>query len=135
MTPSPPDADPAPLDRTLVDWETAGWQSLVDGTARAYWRDRLAPDAVVVLPGGGLARSVVAGADALDRISGSTWAWFQLRAPQVTRLGQGAVAITYRIVARRDFDVEYRAVVTSTWVRDESDPDTWRLAVHQQTPV
>jgi hypothetical protein len=34
--------------------------------------------------------------------------------------------------ARRDFDAEYQAVVSSTYV---FDGDEWKLRVHQQTPV
>lgn len=125
----------AEVESLLVELETGGWQALVDGTARAYWRERLSPDATVVVPGGGLARSVAVGDEALDRITGATWAWFQLRSPRITRVADGAAAVTYRLVARRDFDAEYRAVVTSTWVADPADPAAWRLVLHQQTPV
>ncbi|MDZ7677537.1 MAG: hypothetical protein U5K29_03185 [Acidimicrobiales bacterium] len=120
------------LQATLVELERAGWQSLVDGTGRAYFRDRLVDDAAVLVPGSGVVAGLATGADALDRISGASWAWFRIRAPKLVVLADTVAVLAYRVVARRDFDVEYQAVVSSTYVTDGAD---WKLAIHQQTPV
>jgi hypothetical protein len=116
------------LDATLLGLEEAGWQSLVDGGGRAFYRSHLADGAVVLGPGFG----VESGERALDRISGATWSWFRIRAPRAVRLGDDAAVLTYRIIARRDFDVEHQAIVSSTYVRVDGE---WRLVVHHQTPV
>lgn len=112
----------------LVQLEQGVWQALVDGTGRSAYRDLLLDDAVVVGPGPG----VVTGDAALDRLSGATWSWFRLRAPQAHPLGDDVAVLTYRVIARRDFDVEYQAMASSTYLRVG---DAWRLAAHQQTPV
>ncbi|MGY6502415.1 MAG: DUF4440 domain-containing protein [Acidimicrobiales bacterium] len=113
---------------TLVEREQSGWQSLVDGTGRSVYRDLLAEGAVVIGPGAG----VVTGDAALDRLSGATWSWFRLRALQAHPVGDEVAVLTYRVIARRDFDVEYQAMASSTYVWVD---DAWRLAAHQQTPV
>ena len=115
-----------------MELEQASWQSLVDGTGRSHFRDLLTDDAVVLLPGVGVVAGVATGEAALDRISNSTWAWFRIRSPKVVQLAEPVAVITYRLIARRDFDVEYQALVSSTYV---FEGDGWRLAHHQQTPV
>jgi hypothetical protein len=116
------------LDAELLNLEQAGWQSLVDGNARTWFREVLSPDIVVVGAGSG----VVSGDAALDHLSGSTWSWVRLRGPRVVSLSDSVALIAYRVIARRDFDVEYQAMVSSSYVRVGDD---WKLAVHQQTPV
>lgn len=121
-------ADSTALDARLLELEQAGWQSLVDGTGRAHYRELLGDGALVVKPGCG----VVTGERALDQLSGDTCSWFRIRAPQVVALGDDAASITYRVIARRDFDHEYQAVATSVY---RSFGGEWKLVVHQQTPV
>lgn len=113
---------------TLVEREQGAWQALVDGTGRAAYRDLLTDDAVVIGPGPG----VLTGDAALDRLSGATWSWFRIRAPQAHLVSDDVAVLTYRVIARRDFDVEYQAMASSTYVRTD---DAWRLAAHQETPV
>jgi hypothetical protein len=116
------------LARTLLELEQQAWQSLVDGRGRAHYGELLAPDAVVLGSGTGTADGEAARA----RLSGQRWSWFRLRGPRAVALGEDAAVISYRVIARSDFDVEYHALVTSTYRRDG---DRWRLVVHQHTQV
>lgn len=116
------------LSASLQEIEEAGWQSLVDGTGRAHFRQVASDDIVVLGPGFGVA----IGEAALDQLSGATWAWFRVRAPQVVSVTDQVATITYRVLARRDFDVEYQAVVSSTYRLVDG---SWRLVVHHETPM
>lgn len=112
----------------LLAIEQAGWDALVAGTGRAHYRTVLAPDAVVV----GLGPGIAEGERALDVLSGQTWAWVRLRAPRVVPLGDDAAVLVTRVIARRDFDVEHQALVASTYRRRD---EGWELALVQHTPV
>jgi hypothetical protein len=116
------------LTRTLLGLEHDAWQSLVDGRGRAHFAQVLDGDGLVV----GLGSGPATGEDALDRLGGRAWSWFRLRGPRSVALGSDAASISYRVVARRDFDVEYQALVASIYRRHG---DSWRLVVHQHTPV
>lgn len=116
------------LREELLELETAGWDALKNGTGRRHYADLLTEDAVMLLPGVGL----LSHDKALDGMDGQPWSWFQLRNPQVLRLGDDAAVLTYRAQARRDFQPEYQALMASTYVRRDG---RWRLALHQQTPV
>lgn len=116
------------LRATLQEIEEASWQSLVDGTGRAHFKALVSDDVVVLGPGFGVASREAA----LDQLSGDTWAWFRVRAPQVVEISDDVAAITYRVLARRDFDAEHQAVVSSTYrVIDGS----WRLVLRHETPM
>lgn len=120
------------VEPLLIELEQAGWQSLVDGTGRTHFGGLLIDDVVVLMPGAGMVGGIATGDAALDALAGATWAWFRIRAPKVVRLDDTVAVVAYRVIARRDFDVEYQAVASSTYV---FDGERWRLAVHQQTPV
>lgn len=116
------------LAEVLVEMETAGWQALVDGGGRAWFRGVIDDPVVVIGAGFG----VVTGEAALDRLADDTWSWFRIRAPQVSTITDDVAVLTYRVIARRDFDTEHQAVVSSTYRRVD---DQWRLAVRHQTLV
>ena len=116
------------LTRTLLGLEQSAWQSLIDGRGRTHFAGVLAPEAIVI----GMGPVPATGDDALERLGGRTWSWFRLRGPRALALGPAAASLSYRVVARRDFDVEYQALVTSLYRRDG---DSWRLVVHHHTPV
>jgi hypothetical protein len=113
-------------ENELVRLENAGWQALVDGTGRSHYQGVLADDAVVLMSGAGMAAGLVTGDAVLERLSGATWAWGSVP-PRC-----GAWPTGHLPRGRRDFDAEYQAVVSSTYV---FDGDEWKLRVHQQTPV
>jgi hypothetical protein len=49
----------------------------------------------------------------------------------VVDLGDGGALVAYGVVARREGQPEYSALMASGYVRR---PGGWRLAFHQQTP-
>lgn len=116
------------LTNVLVETETAGWQALVDGAGRRWFGD-LVDDRIVLL---GPRFGVVSGAAALDQLAGESWSWFRIRAPQVVSITDDVATITYRVIARRDFDFEHQAVVSSTYRRDG---DRWALVLRHETPM
>lgn len=112
----------------LIETETAGWQALVDGTGRQWFRDRVDDQVVVLGPRFG----VVSGPAAVDQLAGESWSWFRIRAPQVVAITDDVATITYRVLARRDFDTEHQAVVSSTYRREG---EGWQLVVRHETPM
>ncbi|MBK5221643.1 MAG: nuclear transport factor 2 family protein [Acidimicrobiia bacterium] len=116
------------LNQTLLELETAGWEALSNGAGRRFYTERLTPDAVMLLPQVGL----LSHDKAIDGMDGAPWSWFKIRNPQVVELGPDVAMLTYRVQARRDFDAEYQALVSSTYVQRDGE---WKLAVHQQTPM
>lgn len=116
------------LKDTLVQIETGGWQALVDGGGRQWFREQAADELVVLGPRFG----VVSGPAALDQLADDSWSWFRIRAPQVVSITDDVATLTYRVIARRDFDVEHQAVVSSTYRRES---DRWHLVVRHETPM
>jgi len=110
----------------LVALERAGWQALVDGTAATFYRDVLAPDALLVVPG-----MVIDGSAWLDSLTGPQWSSFEIEDTRVVDLADDAAAVVYHAIAQRGDDPPYQAFVTSTYRRAG---DRWQLALHQQTP-
>ncbi len=109
----------------LLALEAGFWQA--SGDPAAYER-HVAPDAVHVFPGWG-----VAGLDrVLDAVGSSApWESFELHEPRLVELGAGAAALVYTAHAVRDGE-PYDAAITSVYRRDG---DGWKLAAHQQTPL
>jgi hypothetical protein len=112
------------------DLERAGWEALsTDGeVAGRFYDGVLADEPVFVLPGGLVLddRDLIVGS-----MGGAAWDDHTLRDERIVTLGTGAVAVVYRAEAERGGQ-GYEALVTSTYVRDGG---SWRLAVHQQTPL
>ena len=94
----------------------------------AVYRRRLRGDAIVIVPGHVLDREGAAAA--IDASPG--WEHFSIEDERLLPLGPDAAAIAYRFHGRRG-DVEYRAEMASTYIRE--DDSSWQLVVHQQTPV
>ena len=115
---------------TLLDLEHAAWRALSsDGDAAvAFYRDVLADDVLMLLPGG----MVIDDRDqVLESMSGAPWTAFELADERVVDLTPDSAVVAYRATAVRDGG-EYTALFNSTYVRDDG---AWKLAVHQQTPV
>jgi hypothetical protein len=110
------------LAETLLPLERA----LAAGSGEAY-RERLADEAVVIVPGAVLDRdSTVA---AMDASPG--WDDFVFEGVRALPLADDAGLLTYTFSGRRG-DQHYRAVLSSVYVRRDGD---WRMVLHQQTPV
>ncbi len=112
----------------LLRLETEGWEALSHGRGRAHYAALLTDDAVMLLPQVGL----LSHDKALDGMDAQPWSWFQIRNPQTIELTDDSAMLHYRVQARRDFQPEYQALIASTYVRRDG---TWKLAVHQQTPM
>lgn len=65
------------------------------------------------------------------RLERETWAWFRIEDEHVIAFSEDAAALTYRVAAQRPGEPEYRALITSAYVRRGR---SWLMALHQQTP-
>jgi hypothetical protein len=110
----------------LLELEQGFWRAA--GNRQAYER-HLAPDALHVLPGLGLAErdQALHGVEQAD-----PWSSFEIVEPRVVALGDSAAALCYRAEARRGADAPYEAAIISVYRLEAGE---WRLAVHQQTPL
>jgi hypothetical protein len=117
-------------DDEVLQLERAGWLALSTSgdAARAFYREHLADDVLMLLPGGTV---IDDRAKALDSMSGQPWDGFELADERAIRLSDDSTTVIYRATARRD-DTTYEALMSSTWVRTD---EGWRLVVHQQTPL
>jgi hypothetical protein len=67
----------------------------------------------------------------VDSMRGAAWESFELADERVLELTDGCAVVAYRATARRD-GTDYAALFNSTYVRVRG---SWRLALHQQTPI
>ena len=113
----------------LVDLERAAWRALSsDDAAATFYGDVLAGEVLVLLPGG----LVIDDRDlVIESMGGAPWDSYELADERVLELTPASAVVAYRARARRG-DVDYEALVASTYVLEGG---SWRLAVHQQTPV
>ena len=115
----------------LLVLEERGWEALSAGgeAAGAFYRDVLADGAIMLFPGG----LVVQGRDnILPTMGGPPWTSYRMTDQQVHALGPDAGVVTYRVVASREGQATYEALISTVYVRVA---DAWRLKLHQQTPV
>jgi uncharacterized glyoxalase superfamily protein PhnB len=112
----------------LLDLEERGWQALSTdaATARAFYADVLAEQAVMVFPGGMVLEGKAAILDSL----GEPWARHKISDPHVVNAASDTAILTYVVTAQRDGQDEYRARIASTYLREDA---AWRLVFHQHT--
>lgn len=114
----------------LIALERAGWDALsTSGQAAAtHYAGALARQVLMVLPGG----LVIHDRDEVVlSMSGEPWDGYDLHDERVLELAHGVAVLSYRGSARRA-DHTYDALFTSTYVLEGG---SWKLAVHQQTPI
>ena len=114
----------------LIELERESWRALsTDGdTAAGHYEALLADEVLMLLPGGLVIddrRKVV------DSMRGAHWDSFEITDERVLELDDRTAVVAYRATARRA-DHDYDALFNSTYVRDDG---TWRLVLHQQTPI
>jgi hypothetical protein len=114
--------------KTLVDLERAGWRALSEGNASAFYERTLASEVLMILPGDLVIDDRRA---AIDSMSGTGWDSFTLSDERVFPVDDECAVVAYKATAKRA-GLEYTARFTSTYRREA---DTWKLAVHQQTPA
>jgi hypothetical protein len=114
----------------LIELERAAWEALATSgdDAAEFYETVLAPQVVMLLPGGMVLddRHQV-----IDSMRGAPWTSFELSDERVLELTADSAVVAYRATASRG-DHQYTALFNSTYVREAR---TWRLALHQQTPV
>jgi hypothetical protein len=110
------------LRETLIEAEREGWTALTTAKGGAYYRARLADNALMIDRDQAI--------EAME--SAPPWAEFDMRDPRVVALTEASGVVVYSVVARRDGEEPYSAVVSSTFVREGGG---WKLAFHQQTPT
>jgi hypothetical protein len=110
------------LTEQLLAHETA----LATGHGDAY-RARLAPDAIVIVPGQVLDRDATVAA--MDASAG--WDKVDLAGPTSRPLGAEGAVLSYTFTGRRG-DVVYRAMMSSAYALRDGE---WKLVVHQQTAL
>ena len=114
-------------DREIVSLEHEAWEALCGRDGADYYRDLLAPDAWMVFPFGVLER-----ADAVVAIAAAEpWEKFAVEDAHVARRDEGTAVISYHVTANRSGEEEYRAWMTSVYVRSDHG---WRMLFHQQSP-
>jgi hypothetical protein len=113
----------------LIDLEHSAWKALSSGDAAAQFYERVLADQVLMLLPGGLVMDDRE--EVINAMRGAPWTSFEFSDERVLELGASSAVVVYRATARRG-DGEYTALFNSTYVRDG---DSWRLALHQQTPV
>ena len=114
----------------LAALEERGWQALSASPEEALaFYDRVLDDAVEMLLPGGM--RLDDRATVLAAMGSPSWASYALEAPLVRQLTAGSALVTYGVVAQREGDPPYSALMSSLYVRRA---DGWKLVFHQQTP-
>lgn len=118
-------------DPDIVDFEYQGWQALSSDAdqARAFYSSVLSKDAQMLFPG---EMRLIGRSQILEMIGGMPWQSFEITEPKVVVLSDAAQAVTYKVVAQREGQETYRAIVCSTYASRDAG---WQLVVHQQTPA
>jgi hypothetical protein len=114
----------------LLQLERASWRALsADGeTAARHYDQVLADDVLMLLPGGLV---IDDRQEVIESLRGAPWDRFELADERVLELGGGTAVVAYRAMAQRS-DQDYEALFNSTYVRANG---SWKLALHQQTPL
>jgi hypothetical protein len=113
----------------LLEIETEGWRALSSDrhVAEDFFGRLLSDDAAMVFPG-----MVLEGKDAILRSLGAQpWKTFEIHEARVVPAGGTAAVLAYRVAATREGLKEYRALISSVYVRENG---SWVLAFHQHSP-
>lgn len=107
--------------------ERSGWEALRTGGGAQFYEGLMAEDGLMVFPGLVMGRT-----QALDAIANAPpWAAFELAGVHVIEATPDSAIVTYQANAQRTGEPEYRALMSSAYVRRQG---RWRLVLHQQTP-
>ena len=92
------------------------------------YREHLADDAIVIIPAQALDKGETVAA--MERSPG--WDEVEISEPHVRQIRDDAAVLTYSFRGRRGTDQAYGALMSSAYARDNG---TWKLVLHQQTPL
>ncbi|MEU4832484.1 nuclear transport factor 2 family protein [Streptosporangium sp. NPDC023615] len=114
----------------VIDIERQGWRALssTPEAATEFYERILDRTVVMLLPGG---MTLDDRAAIVKAMAGRPWSSHELQEPRVSHPTPDTALVTYGVLARREGDPPYSALMSSLYVRR---PDGWRLAFHQQTP-
>lgn len=114
----------------LVELEEQGWRALstVGDAAETFYAAVLRDDAVMLFPGG---MRLEGKERILQSFAAQPWETFHIEDAQVISLTANAATVAYKVTAQRKGSAPYVALVSSTYVHD----DSWQLVLHQQTPA
>lgn len=115
----------------LIELEEQGWQALsTEGDAgKKFYGSVLRDDAVMLFPGGLL---IAGKQQILESITDQPWKSFQMEDLQIILLSEKAGVVVYRVSAQGEDGDPYVALISSTYAMEDG---TWKLVLHQQTPV
>jgi hypothetical protein len=115
----------------LIELEEHGWDALATSADAAadFYRDVLDDDIAMVFPGG---MAMFDREGVVASMAGEPWSSFDLTGVHVLTPVPEVGIVTYRATAQRGDQPEYRALITSVYVRRDSG---WKLTLHQQSPV
>jgi Domain of unknown function (DUF4440) len=115
----------------LIKLEEQGWQVLsTEGdAAKKFYSAVLRDDAVMLFPGDLL---IVGKQKILESFSAQPWKSFHIEGMQVISLSENAAVLVYKVTAQREGRDPSVALISSTYARSGG---TWKMVLHQQTPV
>jgi hypothetical protein len=114
------------IEDELLALEDQGWQALSSDQGADFYDELMSEDVVMLLPFGALDRAAC-----LEAIrSAPPWLTYSISDARVLRLSADWGVVIYRATASREGQPEYRALMSSSYVRRDG---AWELVLHQQT--
>ena len=114
------------MTHEVEELERRGWEALSGPGGAAFYDRLMADNGLMVFPAMTLDKAATIRAIAGER----PWSTFRLDDVRVVDVGDSAL-ITYHAASRREGQSEYRARMSSVYVRRGGE---WRLLLHQQSP-
>ncbi|HEV8338259.1 MAG TPA: nuclear transport factor 2 family protein [bacterium] len=116
----------------LIGLEEQGWQALSSEReiSRKFYYSVLRDDAIMLFPGGMVINGKEKILEAMD--AAEPWRSFQIEEPRVISLSEAAAVLVYRVTAQRKGRDPYKALMSSAYALHDG---SWKLVLHQQTPV
>jgi uncharacterized protein (TIGR02246 family) len=114
------------MPHEVEELERRGWEALSGPHGAAFYEDLMADEGLMIFPGLTLDRAATVRAIAAER----PWSSHRLEDVRVLDAGDTAI-VTYRATSLREGQAEYRARMSSAYVRVHG---RWRLLLHQQSP-
>jgi hypothetical protein len=116
------------IEDELLTLEDQGWHALSSDQGADFYDELMSDDAVMLLPFGALDRAAC-----LEAISSAPpGSAYSISDARVWRLSDDSGVVVYTAAARRDGQPEYRALMSSSYIRRDG---AWKLVIHQQTPL
>lgn len=114
----------------LLELEHKGWQSLCSSSGADFYGQIMTEDGVMVLSHG----FVFTRNQVVESLNDAPpWSRYEISEERLISLEASSAILVYKGIAwRGEADPEFRALMSSVYVRRENE---WRLASYQQTPI